>query len=156
MARIVNTTIASTNVQRSPIRTPSDLQTSLQRLPSGLWINGAKGDAGVLSSIAPRTTGIRGMYEAACNAADDTSAGQTAEGAPTEIQSNLQRTRETAAQSSNGAGGFEGRDGSPDPDPDPVAGRCGHEGAQQHPAADGPGPAAAAQRDSGTGRAGTS
>lgn len=102
MALIVNTNIASMNAQRNLTRTQSDLQTSLQRLSSGLRVNSAKDDAAALYSIATQTADVRGMNQAVRNAADGISFGQTAEGALSEIENNLQRIREIAVQSANG------------------------------------------------------
>ena len=45
MALVVNTNIASLNAQRNLNKSQSTLNTSLQRLSSGLRINSAKDDA---------------------------------------------------------------------------------------------------------------
>lgn len=102
MALIINTNIASMNAQRNLSKTQGDLSTSLERLSSGLRVNSAKDDAAALYSIATQTADIRGLNQAVRNAADGISFGQTAEGALSQIEANLQRIREIAVQSANG------------------------------------------------------
>jgi flagellin len=79
----------------------NDLNTSLQRLSSGLRINSAKDDAAGLFVAGQMTRDIRGSNQAIRNAADGISLGQTAEGALGELTNNLQRIREIAVQASN-------------------------------------------------------
>jgi flagellin len=74
----------------------------LQRLSSGLRINGAKDDAAGLAISQRFTAQIRGLGAAMRNAQDAVSLTQTAEGALGSVQSNLQRMRELAVQASNG------------------------------------------------------
>jgi flagellin len=101
MPQIVNTNVASINTQRSLNQSQGALQTSLQRLSSGLRINSAKDDAAGLA-ISERMTGqIRGMNQAMRNANDGISLSQTAEGAMAESTNILQRIRELAVQSAN-------------------------------------------------------
>jgi len=91
----------SLNAQRNLTGSQSALQTSLQRLSSGLRINSAKDDAAGLA-ISERMTGqVRGMNQAIRNANDGISMMQTAEGALAEATNMLQRVRELAVQSSN-------------------------------------------------------
>ena len=101
MALIINTNIASLNAQRNLSESQSDLNTSLQRLSSGLRINSAKDDAAGLFVAGQITRDVRGNNQAIRNAADGISLGQTAEGALGEIANNLQRIREIAVQASN-------------------------------------------------------
>ncbi|MCX4187368.1 flagellin [Methylophaga sp. OBS4] len=101
MALIINTNIASLNAQRNLNTSQNDLNTSLQRLSSGLRINSAKDDAAGLFVAGQMTRDIRGSNQAIRNAADGISLGQTAEGALGEITNNLQRIREIAVQASN-------------------------------------------------------
>lgn len=101
MALIINTNIASLNAQRNLNESQSDLNTSLQRLSSGLRINSAKDDAAGLFVAGQITRDVRGNNQAIRNAADGISLGQTAEGALGEIANNLQRIREIAVQASN-------------------------------------------------------
>lgn len=101
MALIINTNIASLNAQRNLNESQSDLNTSLQRLSSGLRINSAKDDAAGLFVAGQISRDVRGNNQAIRNAADGISLGQTAEGALGEIANNLQRIREIAVQASN-------------------------------------------------------
>ena len=101
MPQFVNTNIASLNSQRNLNSSQSALQTSLQRLSSGLRINSAKDDAAGMAIASRMTAQVRGLNQAARNANDGISLAQTAEGALGEISNNLQRIRELAIQSSN-------------------------------------------------------
>jgi flagellin len=77
------------------------LNTSLQRLSSGLRINSAKDDAAGLAISERFTSQIRGLNQAARNANDGISLAQTGEGALAEVTNNLQRIRELSVQSAN-------------------------------------------------------
>ncbi|AKU24278.1 flagellin [Massilia sp. NR 4-1] len=101
MASVINTNIASLNSQRNLNGSQSALNTSLQRLSSGLRINSAKDDAAGLAISDRMTSQIRGMTQAARNANDGVSLAQTAEGALSSSGDILQRIRELAVQSSN-------------------------------------------------------
>jgi flagellin len=102
MALVINTNVASLNAQRNLSSTIGSVQTSLQRLSSGLRINSAKDDAAGMFTVQKMTADIRGLNQAVRNAGDGISLGQTAEGALGEIGNNLQRIRELAVQSANG------------------------------------------------------
>lgn len=97
----INTNIASLNAQNNLSKSQNDLQTSLQRLSSGLRINSAKDDAAGLAISDRMTSQIRGLNQAARNANDAISLAQTAEGALGESSNILQRMRELAIQSAN-------------------------------------------------------
>ena len=101
MAQTINTNIPSLNAQRNLNRSQGDLQTSLQRLSSGLRINSAKDDAAGLAVSNRFTTQIRGLSQAIRNANDGISLSQTAEGALSESTNILQRVRELSIQSAN-------------------------------------------------------
>ncbi len=101
MAQIINTNIMSMNAQRNLNMSQGSLQTSIQRLSSGLRINSAKDDAAGLAISERMTSQIRGFNQAYRNAGDAVSLAQTAEGALGEISNNLQRIRELAIQSAN-------------------------------------------------------
>ncbi|MGK2953990.1 MAG: flagellin, partial [Thiobacillus sp.] len=101
MAAVINTNVASINAQRNLTSSQSALQTSLQRLSSGLRINSAKDDAAGLAISERFTTQIRGLNQAVRNANDGISLAQTGEGALNELTQNLQRIRELAVQSAN-------------------------------------------------------
>ena len=101
MASFINTNIASLNAQRNLSTSQSALNTSLQRLSSGLRINSAKDDAAGLAISERLSSQIGGLNQAVRNANDGISLAQTAEGALTQIGSNLQRIRDLAVQSAN-------------------------------------------------------
>ena len=101
MAQVINTHLSSLSAQRALNASQGDVSTSLQRLSSGLRINGASDDAAGLAISQRMTAQINGLNQAARNAADGTSLSQTAEGALSEVTSNLQRIRELSVQSSN-------------------------------------------------------
>ncbi|MFK7733667.1 MAG: flagellin [Pseudomonadales bacterium] len=101
MAQVINTNISSLNAQRNLDRSQGSLNTSLERLSSGLRINSAKDDAAGLAIVDRMTSQIRGLNQAVRNANDGISVAQTAEGALQEGSNILQRMRELAIQSSN-------------------------------------------------------
>ncbi len=101
MPQVINTNIMSLNSQRNLNRSQESLQTSLQRLSSGLRINSAKDDAAGLAISERFTSQIRGLNQAVRNANDGISLAQTAEGALSEAGNILQRIRELAVQSAN-------------------------------------------------------
>ena len=109
MALYVNTNVSSLNAQRQLSRSGGELDTSFQRLSSGLRINGAKDDAAGLQ-ISNRLTGqINGLNQGIRNANDGISLSQTAEGAMDEITGMFQRIRTLAQQASNGSNTDEDR-----------------------------------------------
>jgi flagellin len=101
MPQFINTNVASLNAQRNLNSSQSALQTSLQRLSSGMRINSAKDDAAGLAITERMTSQIRGLNQAARNANDGISLAQTAEGDLVQIGQNLQRLRELSIQSAN-------------------------------------------------------
>ncbi len=101
MASVINTNVASLNAQRNLSSSQNDLNTSLQRLSSGMRINSAKDDAAGLAIASRFTSQIKGIDVASRNANDGISLAQTAEGALGEVSNNLQRIRELAVQSRN-------------------------------------------------------
>lgn len=102
MPQIINTNIASLNAQRNLDKSQGALQTSLQRLSSGLRINSAKDDVAGFAMVDRFTSQIRGLNQAARNANTGISVSQVAEGAMAESTNILQRMRELAIQSANG------------------------------------------------------
>ncbi|QJD89372.1 flagellin [Duganella dendranthematis] len=102
MAQVINTNVASLNSQRNLSSSQASLQTSLQRLSSGLRINSAKDDAAGLAISDRFSAQIRGNTTAARNANDGISLAQTAEGGLSTAGDLLQRIRELAVQSANG------------------------------------------------------
>jgi flagellin len=101
MASVINTNVASLNAQRNLSSSSTSLNTSIQRLSSGLRINSAKDDAAGLAISDRMSSQIRGMNQATRNANDGVSMAQTAEGALSSSGNILQRIRELAVQSSN-------------------------------------------------------
>lgn len=102
MGSVIQTNVSSLNAQRSLYGTNSALQTSFQRLSTGLRINSAKDDAAGLQISNRLTSQIGGLNQAARNANDGISLAQTAEGALQESTNILQRIRDLAVQSANG------------------------------------------------------
>lgn len=102
MAQVINTNIASLNAQRNLNKSQNTLNTSLQRLSSGLRINSAKDDAAGMAISTRMTSQINGLNQATRNASDGISLAQTAEGALGTISDNLQRMRELSVQAANG------------------------------------------------------
>lgn len=101
MASVINTNVASLNSQRNLSTSQSQLNTSIQRLSSGMRINSAKDDAAGLAISDRMNSQIKGMTQATRNANDGVSMAQTAEGALSSSGDILQRVRELAVQSSN-------------------------------------------------------
>jgi flagellin len=99
---MINTNIASLNTQRNLSASQSSLNTSIQRLSSGLRVNSAKDDASGLSIATKMDSQIRGMTVATRNANDAISYAQTADGGLSNINDSLQRMRELAVQGANG------------------------------------------------------
>ena len=90
---VINTNTLSLVTQNNLNKSQSSLGTAIERLSSGLRINSAKDDAAG-EAIANRfTSNINGLGVAARNANDGISLSQTAEGALSEINNNLQRAR---------------------------------------------------------------
>lgn len=101
MSAFINTNVASLNAQRNLTMSQSSLNTSIQRLSSGLRINSAKDDAAGLAISERMNAQVKGMNVAIRNANDGISLAQTAEGALGKIGDNLQRMRELAVQAAN-------------------------------------------------------
>ena len=101
MPAIINTNIGSLNAQRNLSASQSSLATSMQRLSSGLRVNGARDDAAGLAIAERMNAQVRGMNVAIRNANDGISLAQTAEGALGKVSDSLQRMRELAVQARN-------------------------------------------------------
>ncbi|KTG16097.1 MULTISPECIES: flagellin [unclassified Guyparkeria] len=101
MASVINTNIFSLQGQNALRQTNNQLQTSLERLSTGLRINSAKDDAAGLAITNRLTTQIRGSEVAARNANDGISMAQTAEGAMGALTDTMQRMRDLAIQAAN-------------------------------------------------------
>ena len=110
MPMTINTNMASLNAQRNQAASQSSLMTSMQRLSSGMRVNGAKDDAAGLSIAERMSSQVRGMTVAVRNANDGISLAQTAEGALGKVTDSLQRMRELAVQSRNETNTDDDRD----------------------------------------------
>ena len=102
MAMSINTNAAALNSQRTLNASQGSLQTAMQRLSSGLRVNGAKDDAAGLAIAERMNKDVRGMAVAMRNANDGISLAQTADSALGKVTESLQRMRELALQSANG------------------------------------------------------
>ncbi|QGT78044.1 flagellin FliC [Guyparkeria halophila] len=110
MASVINTNIFSLQGQNALRQTNNQLQTSLERLSTGLRINSAKDDAAGLAITSRLTTQIRGSEVAARNANDGISMAQTAEGALGALTDTMQRMRDLAVQAANSTNSASDRD----------------------------------------------
>ena len=101
MPSVINTNLPSLNTQRNLGTSQASLNTSIQRLSSGLRVNSAKDDAAGLAIAERMNAQVRGLNVAARNANDGVSLAQTAEGSLGKISEMVQRMRELAVQASN-------------------------------------------------------
>ena len=101
MALSVVSNGASLVGQRHLNKSHGMMNQSLQRLSSGLRINGAMDDAAGLGVSERMRAQVRGLAQASRNASDGLSVVQTAEGAMGEISSILIRMRELSVQSAS-------------------------------------------------------
>ena len=102
MSLRVNTNIFSMTAQKNLANHSSQLQSSFARLSSGLRIVSAADDPAGLGISERMRSEIRSLQMAQRNAQDGVSLVQTAEGALSEVNSNLVRMRELAIESANG------------------------------------------------------
>lgn len=98
---VINTNSLSLITQTNLNKSQSSLGTAIERLSSGLRINSAKDDAAGQAIANRFTSNINGLTVAARNANDGISLSQTAEGALSEINNNLQRIRDLTVQAQN-------------------------------------------------------
>ncbi|WP_193162361.1 FliC/FljB family flagellin [Enterobacter ludwigii] len=98
---VINTNSLSLMTQTNLNKSQSSLGTAIERLSSGLRINSAKDDAAGQAIANRFTSNINGLTVAARNANDGISLSQTAEGALSEINNNLQRVRDLTVQAQN-------------------------------------------------------
>lgn len=101
MAITINTNVAAINAQRNLSKTQGGLNTSLQRLSSGLRINSGADDAAGLAISEKLKAQVRSLAQAERNAQDGISLLQTMEGAMGEVSGILTRMRELAIQAAN-------------------------------------------------------
>jgi flagellin len=110
MSIVVNTNTQSIFAQRALSGNTLNMQNSIEKLSTGFRINRAGDDAAGLSISEKLTTQIRGLEKAAQNIGDGISLVQTAEGALSVVQDNLQRIRELWVQGLNGTNGEKEKD----------------------------------------------
>ncbi|WP_394200721.1 flagellin [Shewanella waksmanii] len=103
MAINVNTNVTSMKAQKNLNISTQNLATSMERLSSGLRINSAKDDAAGLAISNRLNSQVRGLEVGMRNANDAISIAQISEGAMQEQTNMLQRMRDLAIQSENGA-----------------------------------------------------
>jgi flagellin len=103
MSSVINTNITSLIAQNNLSMTQTTLQTTIQRLSSGLRVNTASDDASGYAIANRMDAQIRGMAVATRNANDGISFSQTTSGALSQISNDLQRMRELAVQAANGS-----------------------------------------------------
>jgi flagellin len=103
MALVIQTNVASLEAQRNLFKSQNALQTTFNKLSSGLRINTAKDDAAGLAISESLKAQVRTLTVNERNAGDAISMAQTAEGALGEISNIILRMRELATQGANGA-----------------------------------------------------
>lgn len=102
MSFSINTNLLTLNAQ-SALRSNQSLQSkTMERLSTGVRVNGAEDDAAGLAIGNRMTSQIRGLDQAVRNIHDGISLIETADGGLNSIEKILQRMRELAIQSSNG------------------------------------------------------
>ena len=97
----INTNIMALNAQNKLSMNQGKVENSIQKLSSGLRINGAADDAAGLAISEKMRAQIRGLDQAASNAQDGISLLQTAEGALQQTTDILQRMRELVIKAQN-------------------------------------------------------
>lgn len=107
---IINHNLAANNAIRNANINQTAASKSMQKLSSGLRINGAADDAAGLAISEKMKSQIRGLDQASSNAQDGISLLQTAEGALNETQSMAQRMRELVVQAGNDTNNADDRD----------------------------------------------
>jgi flagellin len=98
---VINTNVAATVTANSMKANQRSMETTMERLATGLRVNSAKDDAAGLAIGTKMDSQIRGFQQAARNANDGISMLQTADGAAQQITGLLQRMRELAVQGQN-------------------------------------------------------
>jgi flagellin len=103
MSLVIKTNIPSLQAQKNLQKSTAALNSSFDRLSSGLRIVSAADDAAGLAISESMSTQIRSFAIAERNAQDAISMVQTAEGALAEVHSIMGRMRELAMQGANGS-----------------------------------------------------
>ena len=98
----INTNVGALKAAQASYSVNKSMETSMQRLSTGLRVNSAADDAAGLQIGNRLTAEIQGLNQAVRNAADAQAMLATAEGASKEIHLILLRMRELAVQAANG------------------------------------------------------
>ena len=109
MALYLNTNLSARLAQRTVNRQTARLDTSYERLSSGLKINSAKDDPAGVQTSDRLTVQLNSLNQTNRNAQNAIAYAQTAEGAMEEITTMLQRIRTLAVQSANGTNATDNR-----------------------------------------------
>jgi len=104
---VINTNVSALRAQSALALNTISMQSSMQRLSTGLRINSASDDAAGLAISQKMTAQIRGLDQAVRNANDGISLLQTAEGDMGAVGMALQRMRELAVQANNSVNSTE-------------------------------------------------
>jgi len=99
---VINTNVSATLASNAIARNERAMSTAMERLSTGKRINSAGDDAAGLAISARMASQVKGLEQAARNAADGISMVQTVEGAGKEIVNILTRMKELAVQASSG------------------------------------------------------
>lgn len=102
MGVVLNTNMSALAAYNNLRRTQSRVDSSLEKLSSGLRINRAADDAAGLAISEKLRSQVNGLNQAQRNAQDGISLAQTAEGGLNETHALLQRMRTLAVQAANG------------------------------------------------------
>lgn len=102
MAISVNTNLAALTAQSALSKSTSTMTTAMERMSTGSRINSAKDDAAGLSIASTFNTQIRGSKVASSNIQQGQNLLQTADGALSSMEDNLNRIRDLAVQAANG------------------------------------------------------
>ena len=97
----INSNISAHWAQESVRSSGQKLSTAMERLSTGVRINGAKDDAAGLAISTRMTAEIRGLNQALSNINNGINLLQTAEGSLNSITEMMQRIRELAVQAAN-------------------------------------------------------
>ena len=101
MALQINTNVGALMASAAASSVNKSMDTSMNRLATGLRINSAADDAAGVAIASRLTSEIRGTNQAIRNAGDGQAMIDTAEGAQEEIVNILQRMREISIQAAN-------------------------------------------------------
>ena len=102
MSLAIQTNVSALYAQGALRSNQSKLASTMERLSTGIRVNGAKDDAAGLAIGQNMTSQIRGMEQAIRNVNDGINLVQTAEGGLNSVSNLLQRMRELAVQAANG------------------------------------------------------